>query len=167
MVYVMQLQMVWPEERLAAFPSWTLPEGYTLRTYREGDEEGYVRVMNRAGFSEWNRENLDHVLNQCLPGGPLFVVHDKANAIVATAVALHNPDAHHPSGGELGWVAADPEHRGKGLGFIVCAAATTCFLDADYSDIYLKTDDFRLPAIRVYLKLGYVPFLHAPDMKER
>ncbi len=138
-----------------------------MRTYREGDEDGYLRVMERAGFSEWNRENLDQVLNRCLPDGLFFVVHDETNTIVAPAVALHNPDTHHPSGGELGWVAADPEHRGKGLGFIVCAAATKCFLDAGYSDIYLKTDDFRLPAISVYLKLGYVPFLHAPDMEER
>lgn len=159
--------MVWPKDRLASSPSWTLPEGYILRAYEEGDEKGYVRVMRSAGFSDWNRQNVDNVLHRCLPGGLVFVVHDGTDIIVATAVALNNPDTHHPSGGELGWVAAHPGHRGKGLGLIVCAAATRCFLDAGYSDIYLKTDDFRLPAIRVYFKLGYVPFLHAPDMEER
>ncbi len=138
-----------------------------MRTYRQGDQEGYVRVMKRAGFSDWSKENLDHALSHCLPDGLFFVVHDETDTIVATAVALHNPDADHPSGGELGWVAADPEHRGKGLGFIVSAAATKRFIDEGYSDIYLKTDDFRLPAIRTYFKLGWVPFLHAPDMEKR
>ena len=33
--------------------------------------------------------------------------------------------------------------------------------------IYLSTDDWRLPAIKVYLKLGYEPLLYADDMKGR
>jgi mycothiol synthase len=123
--------------------------------------------MKSAGFSDWNETNLDHALSHCLPGGLFFVVRDETTAVVATALALHNPDTLHPFGGELGWVAADPAHRGKGLGFVVSAAATKRFLDGGYADIYLRTDDFRLPAIKMYLKLGYVPFLHAEDMEER
>jgi mycothiol synthase len=163
----MQLQMIWPRERLTSAPSWSVPEGYGLRTFRPGDEEKYIGVMKSAGFSDWNRTNLDHALSHCLPEGLFFVVHDETTSLVATALALHNPDTLHPFGGELGWVAADPAHRGKGLGFVVSAAATKRFLDGGYTDIYLRTDDFRLPAIKMYLKLGYVPFLHAADMEER
>ena len=184
---VLQLQMVWPKECLkhpstglprrspaakaegrGGFPpQWSLPEGYILRTYRDGDDEQYIRLMRLAGFSDWNAGNLKSVLNMCLPEGIFFVVHESTGTLAATSVATHNPIALHPYGGELGWLAGDPDHRGRGLGMIVCAAVTKRFLDAGYTDIYLRTDDFRLPAIRTYLKLGWVPLLYASDMGKR
>jgi len=162
-----QLQMIWPQARLKDPPVWTMPDGYALRTYRPGDEKAHVRLMKGAGFSEWSETALDGALQKCLPGGFFLIVHAADESLVATAMALHNPSERHPLGGELGWVAADSEHKGKGLGYCVCAAATARFLDAGYSDLYLRTDDFRLPAIKTYLKLGWIPFLFAPDMDER
>ena len=53
------------------------------------------------------------------------------------------------------------------MGLATCAAVTARFLSAGYRNIYLKTDDFRLPAIKIYLKLGYAPFLFTPEMKAR
>jgi mycothiol synthase len=82
-------------------------------------------------------------------------------------MASHSPCALHPYGGELGWVAGDPAHSGKGLGLATCTAVTARFIQAGYRRIYLRTDDFRLPAIKIYLKMGYQPLLHAPDMEAR
>jgi len=162
-----QLQMVWPKERLNNPPEWSLPQGYILRTHQDGDDEQYIRLMQIAGFSNWNADNPKSVLHTCLPEGIFFVVHENTGALVATAVATHNPIALHPYGGELGWVAADPAHKGKGLGSIACAAVTKRFLDAGYTHLYLRTDDFRLPAIKTYLKIGWGPLLFAPDMEKR
>ena len=67
----------------------------------------------------------------------------------------------------MGWVATDPEHRGRRLGMLVSAAATRRLVEAGYRRIYLMTDDARLSAIRIYLRLGYAPLFHAPDMAER
>jgi mycothiol synthase len=148
-------------------PTWWLPEEYVLRTYRAGDQDEHIRVMRKAGFKNWSAKSIEESLPRCLPDG-FFVVEHKADArLVATAMASHNPLEHHPSGGELGWVAADPEHRGKGLGYCVCAAVTARFLQAGYKNLFLRTDDFRLPAIKTYLKLGWIPFLFAPDMQQR
>jgi mycothiol synthase len=72
-----------------------------------------------------------------------------------------------PFGGELGWVAVDPDHRRKGLSTAVCASVTARLIHAGYQDIYLYTEDFRLAALALYLKLGYPPFIHAPDMLDR
>ena len=33
--------------------------------------------------------------------------------------------------------------------------------------VYLSTDDWRLPAIHVYLSLGWQPLIYAPDMEAR
>jgi mycothiol synthase len=167
-----QLQMLWPEQLLdispdALVPEQALPAGYELRTYREGDEAAYLAVMHAAGFSFFDHEAVQRWLDKVLPDGLFLVVYRPTGQVVATAMATHNPSPLHPFGGELGWVAGSPDHAGKKLGRVVCAAATARFLRAGYRRIYLKTDDWRLPAIVTYLRLGYVPLLYAPDMAER
>ena len=49
----------------------------------------------------------------------------------------------------------------------VSAAATTRLIEEGYRHIHLYTEDWRLAALKVYLKLGYIPLLYAPDMLER
>ena len=82
-------------------------------------------------------------------------------------MATHNPTPLHPYGGELGWVAGSPAHAGRGLGTAVCAAVVRRFLTAGYRRVYLLTDDWRLPALKVYLKLGFVPYLFEAGMAAR
>jgi mycothiol synthase len=162
-----QLEMLWPEglRRLPLRPR--APRGYSVRPYRPGDELGFFRVMELAGFKGWDAATLRQWLDRVLPDGLIFVVHRPTGVIVASAMAAHRPNPDHPFGGELGWVAGDPAHRGKGLGLIVCAAAVNRFLRAGYRRIYLKTDDHRLPAIKTYLKLGFLPRLFQEDMAAR
>ena len=162
-----QLQMVLSEEALQRCDLPVIPSGYHLRQYRPGDEAGYYDLMARAGFDGWGTERMQEVLTTLLPGGFFVVEHQASGQIVASALAQHEPTALHPFGGQLGWVATDPDHRGRKLGTLVTAAATRRLIDAGYRHIYLLTDDFRLPAIRIYLALGYAPLYHAPEMQER
>ncbi len=39
-------------------------------------------------------------------------------------------------------------------------------MDADYEDIQLRTEYFRLPAIKTYLRLGYLPVLYCEEVEE-
>lgn len=96
-----------------------------------------------------------------------MIIDEQWDKIVATAMCLHNYKETNPFQGELGWLACDPAHTGKGLGMAVSAAVTARFIDAGYHHIHLYTEDFRLPAIKTYLKLGYVPFLDTSRMSER
>jgi mycothiol synthase len=162
-----QLQMIWPRHRLGVAPDVPVAAGYGVRTYRPGDEARFYQVMDMSGFQAWNDEELKPWLAKILPDGWFFVVHQASNQIVATSMTTHNPTDLHPFGGELSWVASDPSHKGQGVGLAVCAAVTARFIAAGYRNIYLKTDDWRLPAIKTYLKLGYVPFLFTPEMEER
>jgi len=154
-----QLEMIWPAHLLEAKLPVSVASGYALRVARSGDEPAFFRLMALAGFADWNMEVLKPWLMKILPDGWFVVIHEQSGELVATTMATHNPSDLHPFGGELGWVAAHPSHTGKGLGLAVCAAVTARFLRAGYRNIYLKTDDFRLPAIKTYLKLGFVPFL--------
>jgi mycothiol synthase len=161
-----QLQMIWPRQRLADPPVISVSPGYQLRTYRPGDEARFYEVMEIAGFTDWTDDVLRPWLAKILPDGWFFVV-DATGAIVATTMATHNPTDRHRFGGELGWVASDLAHKGHGLGVAVCAAVINRFLRAGYRNIYLNTDDFRLPAIKTYLRLGFVPLLFSADMHDR
>ena len=123
--------------------------------------------MALAGWPGWNHEKLRPWAERQLPDGWLMAVHTASDTIVATAMALHDCAEFGVEGGELGWVAADPAYIGKGLGTTVSAAVTTRLLAAGYRHIHLYTDDWRLAALKTYLKLGYVPFLYEPGMEER
>jgi len=162
-----QLQMVWPEDRLEAPPEVRLPLGYTLRTYQAGDEARFYEVMALAGFTGWNEEVLRPWRERILPQGWFMAVHRGSGQIVATAMALQGYLAEYPLGGQVGWVAGDPAHAGQGLGLAVCAAVTARLIEAGYTCIHLYTEDWRPAALRTYLKLGYVPVLHTPEMPER
>lgn len=164
---VEQLQMIWPERLLDSPPVAKVHQDYLLRCYTDADQGEYLEVMAKAGFEDWNPRRLTGALSKVLPEGLFVIVHRATGQIVATAMASHNPHELHPYGGELAWVAAHPEHRTLGLGLAVCAAVTARLLRAGYRRIYLLTDDFRLPAIKTYLKLGYEPFILAEDMAER
>lgn len=162
-----QLHMTWPEG-LSQVSEMIAPEGYEIRPLRKGDESGHIRVMHEAGFSNWDEAQLVEWQGKlALPDGIFVAVHKESGQIVATAMASHRPTELHPSGGELGWVAASPDHAGKGLGKAVSVAALRRFVQAGYRCVYLLTDDHRLAAIKTYLRLGFLPFLFAPDMEPR
>ncbi len=162
-----QLQMVWPLRRLDAPPAAHVPAGYGVRAYRPGDEARFYGLMALAGWPGWDDAKLKPYLARTLPGAWFFAVQEESDLIVASAMGIHDHSEQHPFGGELGWVAGDPAYAGKGLGRAACGAVTARLLSIGYRDIHLYTDDWRLPAIKTYLKLGYVPFLCGPDMPAR
>lgn len=162
-----QLQMVWPEARLETPPPIVVPPAYSLRTYRPGDETRFYEVMDLAGWPGWDDERLRPWKARILPAGWFMAVHEASAQIAATAMCLHSHEDDHPFGAELGWVAGDPAHKGRGLGRAVCAAATARMIDIGYRSIHLYTEDWRPAALRIYLTIGYVPYLYTPAMLER
>lgn len=160
-----KLEMVWPAEK--APPTVLLPDGYELGLLRPDEREAYVELMQAAGFEDWTMDRFAWVDGAVLPDAH-FVVRERATGrLVATALAAHRPSLHHPQGGELGWVATDPNHAGRGLGRAVCAAVLDRFVGAGYRNVYLYTNTIRHPAVALYLKLGFLPYLSDPDARER
>ncbi len=162
-----QLEMRYAEKRLATPPVPKVPEGYRLRCYRPSDEPGLEKLMHQAGFEGWAARQLRRCLAKVLPDGYFLIEQIATGRIVAAALAEHSPSEAEPGRGELGWVAGHAEHRGKGLGLTVCAAATARLINAGYRNIVLLTDDWRLPAIKIYLQLGYEPVYYKEDMPGR
>lgn len=143
--------------RLDALPPVKLPPGYTLCTLLELDESYWIEALNATGqLGEWDRdktrkelEGERHVIKE---GTFIITFADRPAATTCTVDPV--PDAVRL---ELGWVSVSPDHQGKGLGYQVCLAVMRYTYKRGYSEIYLNTDDWRLPAIKTYLNLGFEP----------
>jgi mycothiol synthase len=162
-----QLEMGYPVDRLGPTLVVSTLCGYALRTYQAGDESAWYLLMERAGFGLWNAERLRSWIARIPPESWFMALDGQSGAIVATAMGLHDHSDRHPFGAQLGWVAVAPYHRRKGLGTAVCASVTARLIHAGYRDIHLYTEDFRVAALALYLKLGYQPFIYAPDLVDR
>jgi mycothiol synthase len=150
-----QLRMIWSGTQRPQVID--LPEGYSIRSFRTGDEEKYVELLNNKELGYWTVDKLDSIFSNPLsPDGIYFVTY--GDALVAVACAQdHGVNSEQKKVGEIGWVAGEPAHKGKNIGLAVCTAVLNHLLDLGYEEIYLLTDHFRYPALKIYLKLGFEP----------
>lgn len=154
---------------LQSLPELVVPEGYRLRAFRPDDAPALASLLQQNGeLGEWSVERAARYFapgSGVVLGGSFFVTKD--DEPVATAqLQLHSNDAYAPLP-ELGWVAASPRYRGRGLGYVVCLAVMRSAAAAGHRDIFLLTDDHRLPAIRTYFKLGFEPWMSDPTAPDR
>lgn len=159
-----QLRMV--RASFDGLPEVVVPEGYTLRTYVEGDEEHWARIMS-TGIGEWDAGKCREQLTaqpQFLPDGLFFAVHD--GVPIGSACAWRK-SADDRESGYLHMVCVLPEHRGKQIGYVLTLAVLHFFRDRGFRDIVLDTDDFRVPAIKAYLRLGFEPHYYDDSHRER
>ncbi|MDX1932442.1 MAG: GNAT family N-acetyltransferase [Capsulimonadales bacterium] len=154
-------QLLLRRPHLNGLPPIELPEGYTLRKAVRSDAEGIASVQQKA-FAEmtWGIAEAQQWLFDDESVRSVFVI-EQDGRVVATASARLLPDEF-PESGYVHWVGADPDHRGKGLGYLVSLATLHEFVNLGCRDAVLHTDDFRVPAIKVYLRLGFRPeYAHA------
>lgn len=162
------LYLLWPRHRLENAPEAVVPAGYGVRTRSAGAEEQLHALLDVEG---WRLSGADwkEYRSRLLVDG-LYLLVDANGALVASAGAVHNPSPgrfHFPFGGELAYLIVHPEHRRKGLGRAAAALVVRRFLVGGYENIRVCAQGFRLPALRLYLELGFVPFLHQPDLAPR
>lgn len=153
-------------ERLPGLVKATeLPEGFSLRTYREGDWKGWVDACSDGlGTADWSEKDFHEkmlAMEGLHPEGIFFVV-DTDGQIAGTATGWLKPGT-----GYVHMVGMRTDFRGRGLARPLNAAVLEYLLDKGCSRIVLDTDDFRIPAIKVYLALGFIPVLQDVDMRER
>lgn len=153
-----QLNMI--HRKLGELPEIEAPEGYGLRTWLPGDEAAWAEIMN-TGVGVWNVEWVrERLLDQpqFAPDQVFFATHE-GRAVGSACAWRLEPDERKK--GYLHMVCALPEHRGQGIGRLVTLAVLHWFRDHGFEEVWLSTDDHRIPAIKSYLRLGFEP--HIPD----
>jgi len=159
----LQLEMVRPTTARVAAPP--VPNGYLLRQFRAGDEANYDDLFHLA-FADEGR--FPEMLEGVLSDGFFVVEHLASGELVASCQAWRGGTSRrHADAGQVGWLVTDPSHAGKGLGTIVAALATNRLAAEGYRRPYLGTEDFRIAAISIYLKLGWQPYVSCDALESR
>lgn len=150
---------------LDGLPALALPPRCEVRVAVPADEAGLARVLARAFETEWTVDRVRRDLTRAPDVAAVYIAMREGEP-AATASARRMP-GRYPGSGYLHWVASDPAARGLGLGAAVVVRVLERFREEGYGDSVLETDDPRLPAIRLYLRLGYVPEHVDPSHPER
>ena len=134
-----------------------LPDGYQIRTYRKGDDAAWAEIINNSLGSGWDVKRCQRELTgrrRFRPEGLFFAIYgDKA---VGTACAWTG-SFREKKVGNVHMVGVVPEHRGTRLGYALCLSVLRFLKENKFQCARLTTDDFRLPAIKTYLNLGFEP----------
>lgn len=151
-----QLRMVLPD--LENLPKLELPDGYGLRTYQQGDEVHWANIISDSfgGKKRTAQDTRNEITERdvFVPDGLYFVTHQ--DIPVGTACAWRQ-SVDETDVGYVHIVGVIGEHSGHKLGKWVSLAVLYYFRDNGFSCSILDTDDFRIPAIKTYLNLGFVP----------
>lgn len=148
--------------RLTVTPGFDLPEphvplGYDLRSYQPGDESRWADLLNQGEFGQrFNAQKVSEYME--IPerrAGSRIVV--KNGNLLASTFATMQEEADNLS--SLDYVVSHSEYRGLGLGRIVCESVVKYCVDIGRNDVILHTDDWRIPALGLYLSMGFVPNL--------
>lgn len=118
-------------------------------------------LLQRAFGDPWNEERVYRELGSENGVQAIYGIRDQTG-LIATASARTIP-ALYPASGYVHWVGVDPAQRGHSLGRLVTAAVLVHFRQMGLHDSVLETDDYRIPAIRTYLGLGFVPEYRTPE----
>ena len=162
-----QLIMHWKNDGTPAQPV-VLPEGFTLVTMPELENgvEQWLDMM-QYGLSE-KREDASFY-KTCMLDLPwyeedkcFFIVYE--GKAIATITVICNPETKH---GLFHMVGSLPESRGKGVGNMMSDVALYTLKVNGMETASLKTDDFRVPAIKTYLRAGFTPDLSTEDYVQR
>jgi mycothiol synthase len=151
-------------ESLEGMPILEVPHGFALRTFHGGDEGRWARLMTGA-IGVWDEESTVRLFLGD-PGvseeGIFFLATGEDCVATATDKLLSESEV-----GYLHMVAVAPPYRGTGLGRCISLAALHHMRERGCQQAVLDTDDFRLPAIRTYLGLGFMPEMVGADHAER
>jgi len=167
-----QLVMCWENDGIPGVPP-KLPEGVVLKTFNDlsdpintwadiikymapgepkelEDKEGYYS-RNMASYPNYN------------PDKCFFLEVDGVAA--ATITVICNYETSH---GYIHMVACKPEFRGKGLGRLMNDIVIYVLKREKMKTAHLTTDDWRIPAIKSYLRVGFKPDVDScDDFKDR
>ncbi len=153
-----QSSLLMRRPNLDGLPRLTPPSGYVLRVAEDtnADVKAVGTVLGGA-FPDmnWSPAKTRERLWDDATVKTVFLITDQDGQPVATASARLADE--HPGSGYVHWVGANPTHLGKGLGYAATLATLHEFRRQGLASAVLETDDFRIPALRVYGRLGFRP----------
>ena len=157
-------QLFMRHNNITALPPLCLSKGgMSLHTHVEGEEKKWEELIEKTfgthySFDEFIKNGGDYA-----PEHVLYLAKDGVDIATATAVEKET----FPGEGWFRMIGTIPESRGMGAGRLICLAALHALAARGYKTAVLSTDDERIPAIKLYLSLGFEPIYTHESHKER
>ena len=136
-----------------------LPEGFSIRGYRPGDEDAWAALEYETGDFDTPEEARRYFAGTyCahpreLAERCLFAVDGQGRA-AGTCTAWRDPRGDGEAA-SLHWLAVSPSHQGKGLGRALCRRALEIFQDLGEFPVYIHTQPWSWKAVLLYTKEGF------------
>jgi mycothiol synthase len=143
-------------------PGPSVPDGYSLRNYRAGDEAAFVRVFNTAFGDHWDFVPLTEAEVAQWNRRPSFDPRGcfllfEGDTLVGFATVLFNPERAEVTGKVVGRIfemGVLPTYRRKGLGFILLQVALQYASQHGFAAVDLVTDAESEAGKQLYAKVG-------------
>lgn len=149
---------------LKQLPQLEPTDDWTLRSYEAGDSARWEYIIDRVfGYDSSFAAEMEADA-AFFPERVLFICRGEDALATAAAWRRRQWPIHV---GYLHMVGVLPKYQGSGLGGQVSLAALHQMRDEGCTGAVLHTDDYRLPAIRTYLKLAFKPYITHQDHAER
>ena len=143
-----------------AVPEANLPQGFSFRPFRPGDEAALTAVQNAAFSNQWgfSPNTVEQVaysvhMSRSEPEGvALLLAGDEVAGYCWTQTTFEATDIV----GSVLMVGVHPKHQGKGLGRAVLLSGMRSLLERGIQVIELTVDRDNLAATELYASVGYV-----------
>lgn len=148
-------------ENWDGLPQHALPEGYSLRMYQPGDDVTWTAIqaasddINDVTLS-WFRKDFGE--DDDVIGKRMFFLCDGDGKAIGTASAWME-EWRGQSWGLVHWVAILPAYQGQGLAKPLLSAVCQRLIDLGHERCFLCSESTRIPAINLYLKFGFKPWV--------
>lgn len=155
-----QLMMRHPD--LNNLPELTVPQGYELHTGRPDSKPVWEDIVKSSFDLDMTyEEGLNYP--DCGPDNCWFCALDGVD--LATATSYTKPA--YPGDAFLHMVGTHKKGLRKGTGKLAVLAVLHGLQQKGIHACWLFTDDFRLPAIGLYLSVGFEPVIEDEEMQSR
>ncbi len=153
-----QLVMRWSAERTPEIPDAPDWGRFVCRPF-DGSDADIDKWLDIVTYDLTGQRMDREFFYKCMweHGDPefdkFFIVECDGDA-AATIAVIPN---HETKEGYIHMVGCKPEYRGEGVGTRMNAEAVRALHRAGMKTAYLTTDDWRIPAIKSYLRAGFYP----------
>lgn len=165
----LKIQMVWfpKQDKLPEQPD--IGPEYNLREMTLEDRPGWLKLMASSGFFlDPDREARAMFKQYWSEDGRWHAVIHRSSGRISGAVFSQAEDtALYPNATQLFYIAVLPKDRGKALAQAMTVSQMLRAASEAKDNVYVETDDFRLPSIVNTLRLGFRPCLYHPGMTRR
>lgn len=140
---------------LSAIEPTPLAEGLVLRAATSADESSIAETLAESFEEAWDVARVRAEFFDAADVPVTWIVED-GEGVIGVASERLMPDTY-PDAGYVHYVGVSARARGRRVGAVLTARCLRGFAERGLSSAVLETDDFRVPAVVTYLRLGFIP----------